>query len=92
MLLQEMESYSELANVIFNSLIVHRLKDSNDGVRAVALHHLFDFLLFDPVKAIRVEYLKYVGFSTFDYSAVVRTVAIKLIIKILEVSLEMARQ
>ena len=81
-----MTSYSDLANVIFNSLIVHRLKDSNERVRAVALQHLFEFLVFDPQKAIKVEYLKYMGFSTFDYSALVRTTAIKLIIKILEVT------
>lgn len=74
-----------LSQVIFTSLIVHRMKDVNDNVRAVALEHLYDFIIFDPLKALKEDNLKYIGFACFDHSALVRLTAVKLLVKLLEV-------
>ncbi len=73
-----------LCTTLFNSVLVHRLKDFNEEVRVVAVRHLHAFLLFDPKTLLRSEFLKYVGFSCSDFSAVVRLEAVKLVFTLLQ--------
>ncbi len=75
---------SALCNTLFNSVLVHRLKDFNEEVRVVAVRHLQAFLRFDPKAPLRVEFLKYVGFSCSDFSAMVRLEAVKLVWTLLQ--------
>eukprot|EP01034_Spumella_vulgaris_P026896 gene26896-33545_t len=80
----EMEGLSALCNTLFNSVLVHRLKDFNEEVRVVAVRHLQAFLRFDLKAPLRIEFLKYVGFSCSDFSAVVRLEAVKLVWTLLQ--------
>jgi hypothetical protein len=76
--------YHTLINTIFNSIYIHRSKDSHDEIRLQTVTYLPTFLFFDIAKPIKGEYLKYLGWLCNDYSANVRYVAIDIIQQLLE--------
>jgi hypothetical protein len=63
---------TKLSQLIFNSIFVHRFKDSHDSVRIVCLSKLTDWILEDPSHYYDDEYLKYICWMTFDASPQVR--------------------
>lgn len=67
---------AKLSELIFNSIFVHRFKDSHDSVRAVCLSKLTDWILEDPSQYYNDEYLKYICWMSFDLSAQVRKEAL----------------
>lgn len=75
----------ELCGNIFNSVFVHRLKDSQEAVRALCTRHIGDWLPLDPAKYYKDDYLKYIGWMCFDYSAAVRKEAVRSIGRLLKV-------
>ncbi len=80
---EDLEVYWQLSSTIFNSVLVHRLKDFQESVRVVAVRSLRAFLLFDPKNSLRLEYLKYVGFSCSDYADSVRLEAVRIVAALL---------
>ena len=75
----------ELCGNIFNSVFVHRLKDSQETVRALCTRHIGNWLPLNPAKYYKDDYLKYIGWMCFDYSAGVRKEAVRSIGKLLKV-------
>lgn len=78
----------ELCGNIFNSVFVHRLKDSQETVRALCTRHIGDWLPLNPAKYYKDDYLKYIGWMCFDHSASVRKEAVRSIGKLLKVQNE----
>lgn len=72
---------------MFNSVLLHRVQDFHDEVRATASRHLLDFVRFDLKRPIHVEYLKYLGRACSDYAAQVRMEAVCAIRELVEVRL-----
>jgi hypothetical protein len=83
---QDLETLSELASTVFNSILLHRAQDFHEEVRATAMRHLLDFVRFDLKRPIHVEYLKYLGRACSDYSAQARMEAVCAIRNLVEVS------
>jgi hypothetical protein len=83
--MQKMDVLYEIANTIFTSILLHRLHDKSDHVRAICVEALYAWTSFDPVRVIKAEYLKYVGFAFSDYSDDVRIAALDVLDELLEV-------
>ena len=75
----------ELSSNIFNSVFVHRFKDSHDHVRALCVRRLGDWLTADPARLFKDEYVKYAGWATFDHNGAVRRQAVRSLAKLLHV-------
>jgi hypothetical protein len=69
----------DFSNTIFNSILLHRIKDFHDEVRATAIRHVLDFVRFDLKRPIHIEHLKYLGWACSDYAAAVRLEAVRAI-------------
>ena len=80
---EALRSTEELTGTLFNSVFVHRFKDSHDNVRALCVRRLGDWLSADPVKMYKDEYVKYAGWATYDHAAVVRREAVRSLGKLL---------
>jgi len=75
----------DVCNILFNSVFVHRIKDSNDTVRMVCLNHVNEWVLFDVKRDLKVETLKYIGWACSDYCSAVRLAAINSMEELLKV-------
>eukprot|EP01039_Chlorochromonas_danica_P002825 gene2825-3080_t len=80
----ELETYHDLVNTIFNTIYLHRSKDSHEEVRLTCLGHLPALLSFDPHKPIRVDFLKYLGWACYDYANQIRLNALESIRALVE--------
>lgn len=80
-----MEEWSEVIAMIFNSVYISRSKDFSDDIRFICIQNLEHFIRFDPVKAIKTEYLKYLGWACYDYSHAVRFEAVRSLKSLVEV-------
>lgn len=69
---------------MFNSILVHRFKDSHERVRIVCTKVLTDWMIQDPPNYCIDEYLKYICWMTFDPSAEVRKESLISLGKLLE--------
>ena len=56
------------------------------NTRALCTRHIGDWLPLDPVRLYKDDYLKYIGWMCFDYSAAVRKEAVRSVGKLLKVS------
>ena len=54
--------------------------------RALCTRHIGDWLPLDPVRLYKDDYLKYIGWMCFDYSAAVRKEAVRSVGKLLKVN------
>ena len=75
----------ELCNTIFNSILLHRIKDFHEEVRTIAVQYILHYIRFDLKRTIHVEYLKYLGWACSDYASSVRLEAIRGIHSLAEV-------
>jgi cohesin complex subunit SA-1/2 len=80
---EALEALEELAGTFFNSIFVHRFKDSNESIRALCTRQIGDWLPLDPDCYYKDEYLKYVGWMCLDHSAAVRREAVRSVGKLL---------
>jgi cohesin complex subunit SA-1/2 len=80
---EALEALEELAGTFFNSIFVHRFKDSNESIRALCTRQIGDWLTSDPNHYFKDEYLKYIGWMCFDHSAAVRREALRSVSKLL---------
>ena len=80
-----LKSSELLSSTVFNSIFVHRFKDSHDNVRALCVRRLGDWLSSDPERLYKDEYVKYAGWATFDHAQVVRKEAARSVGKLLHV-------
>ena len=71
------ESLSQMKNDIFNSILVHRFKDTNDNIRMMCLVHFGKWLRSDPQTMYKDDNLKYIAWSFFEVNANVRCKAIE---------------
>jgi cohesin complex subunit SA-1/2 len=71
--------------LIFDSIFVHRYKDSNDMIRAHCCTRLGDWLLQDPNRLCEEKQLKYLGWMCSDRSIIVRFEAVNAISKLCDV-------
>jgi hypothetical protein len=81
---EALKAMLELSNTIFNSVFVHRYKDSQETLRAQCTRHIGDWLSLDPARLFKDDYLKYLGWLFFDYSSVVRKEAVLSFKKLLQ--------
>ena len=78
-----LKNSESLSSTVFNSIFVHRFKDSHDNVRALCVKRLGDWLSSDPERLYKDEYVKYAGWATFDHAHVVRKEAARSVGKLL---------
>jgi len=69
----------EILSEILNSIIVYRIKDVNENVRALCVRRLCQHMCIDPKEMIKDDHLKYLGWACSDASAVVRLEAVKAV-------------
>lgn len=81
---EALDAMEELAGTLFNSIFVHRFKDSNEAIRAQCTRQIGDWLPLDPTRLFKDQYLKYIGWMCFDYSAAVRREAVRSVGKLLK--------
>jgi hypothetical protein len=73
-------------NSIFTSFYYLRSKDFNEEIRYRCLCYLEAFLLNgDPVKPLKNEYLKFLGYACYDHYAANRLEAIEIIKSLIQV-------
>lgn len=75
--------YIELSDNIYNSIMIHRLRDSNKDIRALCTRHIGDWLSIDPERLFTDQHIKYVGWMTSDHEDTVRMASIKSFQKLL---------
>jgi cohesin complex subunit SA-1/2 len=80
---EALSAMEDLSSVVFNSVFVHRFKDSQESVRALCTRRIGDWLLTDPERLFKDDYIKYVGWMTFDHSAPVRREAVASVGKLI---------
>jgi hypothetical protein len=69
--------YVEISDNIYNSIMIHRLRDSNKDIRALCTRHIGVWLSIDPERLYSDQYIKYVGWMTSDHEDIVRLASIK---------------
>ena len=85
--MQELTEWCGLVAVAFNSIYINRSKDSSDDIRLLCVENLEQFIRLDSSKAIKTEYLKYLGWSCYDYSHAVRFEAVRSLNSLVQVIL-----
>eukprot|EP01038_Epipyxis_sp_PR26KG_P011492 gene11492-15391_t len=81
---KELSDYYEEANNIFNSIFVHRMKDTHEEIRALCTNHINDWILFDMNRPYKIENAKYLGWMCSDHSNAVRLNAVRSLIDLLQ--------
>ena len=61
---------------IFQSFLVHRMRDSNATIRAKATQYIGDWLAIHPLEWCKDEYIKYLGWMCSDHDTETRMEAI----------------
>ena len=74
-----------MTTTIFNSILVHRIKDSHDALRQLCAKRLTSWMIAYPSYFYKDEYFKYLGWMTYDKASIVRKESIKCIGELLEV-------
>lgn len=85
-IIQELSDLQAVVETVFQSIFVHRYKDSGEQVRRVCAGHLGTWITLDPVHNVKDEYLKYIGWLCSDKASSVRLEAVRCIDKLLNVS------
>ncbi len=75
---------TELCETIFNSIFIHRHKDSRDDIRAHCAKNLGEWIATDLQHFGKDEFLKYIGWLCSDASKEVRKASIESLIKVVE--------
>ena len=78
------EAMQAISDGLFDSIFVHRYKDTMPDVRCSCAAHLGEWLPIDPASCFRDEYLKYLGWMCSDRDTNVRREIVKSIDKLLE--------
>ncbi len=81
-----MTAISDLINEIFASILVYRMKDVNEGVRALCAKRLKQCIMADPDRLLKDEYMKHIGWNLSDHSTSVRAEAVETLSQVIQVS------
>jgi len=79
------ESLLQMKSDIFNSILVHRFKDTNDNIRVMCISHFGNWLRSDPQTMYKDDNLKYIAWSFFDDNCRVRREAVSEFGRLLEI-------
>ena len=80
-----MNELEELSTNLFNSVLIHRLRDTQEIVRIQCTRHLGDWMALDPDRFYKDEYFKYIGWMCYDHTGAVRREAVRSFGKLLKV-------
>lgn len=69
---------------IFQSFLVHRMRDSNPAIRAKATQYIGEWLSIHPVDWCKDEYIKYLGWMCSDHDTDTRMEAILSIDRVID--------
>ncbi len=69
---------------IFQSFLVHRMRDSNPSIRAKATQYIGDWLAIYPLEWCKDEYIKYLGWMCSDHDTDTRMEAILSIDRLID--------
>lgn len=76
----------DMGNTIYQSVLLHRYRDTADSVRASCAHHLGEWISGDVTDVLKDEFLKYIGWMCSERSAAVRLEAVLSFSKIVQKS------
>jgi len=80
---RSLKAYEDAVMGIFNSVFVHRYRDTSDIVRARCAWYLGEWLVADPERLYDDQYLKYIGWMCSDRSHYVRAESVVAINKLM---------